>query len=282
MRDAIIVGGGIIGTTVAVALQRMGDNVLLLDDRRAMSGTRPSGGHLKPSWYANMHKSEAAGALELLCQLWNARSELFKLLPAGVETEVWRVDTDMVVATSNKLRTRATVSGIDPSLNMPKVTYQTATGTTTEYCKQLLIATGAWSNELVSGSVDQCKAGVSFRVEGTLDDPFIKPWAPYKQVVAHQQGDNEIWVGDGTAIIQPNWSDVRVQQCKERCLSVLPAGELIRTVQGLRPYAKKLDPTHPCYFRQLGPHAWVATGAGKSGTIAAGWVAGRICDAIGC
>jgi hypothetical protein len=125
----------------------------------------------------------------------------------------------------------------------------------------------------------QAKQGVSFRFSGTVD-PFIQPWSPYKQLVAHQQGPNEIWVGDGTAILQKNWDKKdRLKECMERCRKAIgQKGTMpIKAIMGIRPYAQgsKL----PYLFERLGKHTWLATGAGKMGTICAGDAARRIIDA---
>lgn len=272
MQDVIVVGAGIIGATVANALTRQGKEVLLLDDGRPNSGTPPSGGHLKPSWFGGLKKQEYEPAMDLLKKCWGLEEESFKLWPLGNHVKVYRVNTDVVVQYP---RTIGKVTHIGRLDNYPEVVWD-GQGVR---CRLLVVCTGVWAGELIPGVVVQSKQGVSFRLKGVLPEPVIYPWAPYKQVVAHQQGTNEIWAGDGTAVYPVNWKD-RTQQCLARCqkhlqITIPP----VRTLTGYRPYCPLENSTDPCLLKQLGPRAWLATGAGKSGTIAAGWVARRILDA---
>lgn len=273
MRDCIVIGGGIIGTTVTKALKNVGVDVLLLDDSRPMAGTKPSGGHLKPSWFGGMAKSEYEPALELLDKTWKLHEADFRIWPTPLTTNVFRVDTDVVVKYP---KTQATVTSIEHINNYPVVKFEEKE----ERCRHLVIATGVWVQELFPEVKVVGKQGVSFRFPGKLKEAFIKPWAPYKQVVAHQQGLNEIWVGDGSTILPQNWSEERTEQCLERCRKALGyvEGRQSRILMGIRPYCESGN--DPCLLKKVGPRAWVATGAGKSGTIAAGWVARKMLDAI--
>jgi glycine/D-amino acid oxidase-like deaminating enzyme len=275
MRDAIVVGAGIIGSTIAAALRNVGMQVVLIDDGREMAGTKPSGGHLKPTWFGGMKKSEWVPALRLLEDIWGMKSELFTIKPTGAQTEVFRVDTDIVVANPRMIGCVRSVNHLD---NFPVVKGVAGPPVNQfeERCRLLIIATGAWAGELLPEVAVTNKQGVSFRVEGQLEQPFIRSWSPYKQIVAHQQSDNEIWVGDGSAILKANWNEQRTTQCRMRCLNSLGGGHRVTsTIHGLRAYAKSKG-NDPCLLQKLGPRAWVATGAGKSGTIAAGWAANRI------
>lgn len=279
MRDVIVVGAGIIGATVALALRRQGRGVLVLDDRREEAGTPPSGGHLRPSWFGGMKKRDYEPAMALLDAVWGLHEEAFALLPSGLlSATVYRVDTDCVVSTQATSGTVIAVGELET--NAPSVSWQTAqNGNVTERCRLLVIAAGMGCAALIPGLDLTGKRGVSFRFRGVLPQPFVKPWAPYKQVVAHQQAPQEIWVGDGSAILSANWTAERTAQCLSRCRKPLPAeAALRRTITGIRPYAPA-GGKEPCLLQALGPHAWVATGAGKMGTIAAGWVACRLLDA---
>src|SRR6266403_1777366 len=80
VRDVIVVGAGIIGATVSKALADQGRDVLTLDDGRPLSGTGPSGGHLKSSWFGGMEKEEWEPAMELLNETWGLIEEEFLLL----------------------------------------------------------------------------------------------------------------------------------------------------------------------------------------------------------
>lgn len=273
MRDLIVVGAGIIGATVAKVFQSRGANVLLLDDRREMGGTSPSGGHLKPSWFGGLPKKDYEPALELLDQTWGLHKHEFQVV-GGVPTTVYRVDTDLVLAHH---KTNETVLGVTHINNFPVV----RTSHREERCRLLLIATGVWAGVLVPSLNIVSKQGVGFRVKGTITAPLIHPWAPYKQVVAHQQTPTDVWVGDGSSLKPENWTSTRTEQCLARCREATGLTGKAESRFGYRPYCTPENPTDPCLLRKLGPRAWVATGSGKSGTIAAGWVSRRILNANG-
>jgi glycine/D-amino acid oxidase-like deaminating enzyme len=278
VRDAIVIGAGIVGATITKTLIAAGRQVLLVDSGREMAGTKPSGGHLKPSWFSGMKKAEYEPAMELLDQTWGLFSESFVIKPVMMATTVYRVDTDVVVAYPY---TQGNVTSIDMLDNIPRIKYSSKKEENVEERTRLLVvAAGKWCAELLpevfANNPVIPKRGISFRFTGTTA-PFIKPWAPYKQIVAHQQGNNEIWIGDGSAILEENWTEDRTQQCLTRCQSSFKGAKLIRSITGVRPYCKTNG--DPCLLSQVGKHCWVATGAGKSGTIAAGWAARRILDA---
>lgn len=271
MVDVIVVGAGIIGATCAKVLREYGREVLLLDDGRPKGGSRASGGHLKPSWFGKVPEEIWKPSMALLDATWGLKEEEFEIRPSGLRETVYRVDTDEVMGCP---KTLAKVTSVRHLHNYPIVSYEEAGETKEERCKLLLIAAGAWAEEILDGfKLDVTgKQGVSFRVKGSLTAPFIQPWAPYKQVVAHQQGNNDVWIGDGTAVLERNWTEERTLACKDRCLSFLPGpAEVAETREGIRPYCKHA-PEEPCLLVDLGPRAWLATGAGKSGTLAAGWV----------
>lgn len=268
MRDVIVIGCGIIGATVGLALKKQGRDVLILDDKRPLAGTGPSGGHLKPSWFSGMKKTEYEPAMELLDDVWGLKTEEFVLRPTPLTTTVYRVDTDQVLATEHQV---ATVTALEQLNNYPLVRWDGGEDRT----RLLVVAAGVWCSELLKGLDITSKQGVSFRFTGQLKQPFIAPWAPYKQVVAHQQTADQIWVGDGSAILPENWTEERTQQCQDRCRSMLGLKfSYLNATMGLRPYCKTGN--DPCLLKQIGPRCWVATGAGKSGTIGAGWAARRI------
>lgn len=271
MIDAIVIGAGIIGSTVALHLRKQKMEVLLLDDRRAMCGTVPSGGHLKPSWFGDMKKTDYEPAMSTLEDIWGLKEEVFSL-PMKLKTTVWRVDTDQVVATE---ATNYTVTQI---IQRPKH-WEVQTEFEDYETKLLVVATGVWADEFLKVEKLQQKQGVSFRFNGILPKPFIRPWAPFKQVVAHQQSEHEIWVGDGSAILKDNWKDERTQQCLTRCREAIKAtNRPIRVLEGLRAYCQ--HGSDPCLLKQVGRRCWLATGAGKSGTISAGWVANQIVEKL--
>jgi glycine/D-amino acid oxidase-like deaminating enzyme len=294
--DNIVIGGGVIGRTIALALAEQKSKVVIIDSNTANAGTKASGGHLKPSWFGSMPKTEYSKALELLDRLWGVHEDKFRIYPTKMKTVVYRVDTDKVLSPINNNYVKlikGTVCRIYPKQHGTTVLYKShLTKTSKELvCRNLIVATGVWVTELFPELQFQSKAGVSFRVQNTkLIEPFISPWAPYKQVVAHQQSAQEVWIGDGSAILESNWTTERTNQCKARCLDSLRNkvtsstnvhNSVVKTQQGVRAYpVVKKDKSLPCLYQQPANNIWVVSGAGKNGTIAAGWAAGRLIHEI--
>lgn len=274
--DVIVIGAGIIGATIFRRLTLQGRKGLLLDDNRSDAGTKPSGGHLKPSWFGDMKKTDYEPAMKTLDDIWGLHQSDFLVWPTKISTTVYRVDTDQVV---NARKTVGTVTDLHNLFSSPVVTYDTMLKKEIKVSTDLLIiAAGVWCSKFFPGIQITPKRGVSFRYTGKLKHEFIKPWAPFKQIVAHQQDVNEIWVGDGSAILDKNWTKERTEQCNKRCFDALgKSGNLLHTSTGLRPYCD--SGKDPCLLKQMNKNVWVVTGAGKSGTIAAGWAANRLTDA---
>lgn len=282
MRDVIVIGAGIMGSTIAKALAKEGRAVLLLDNNQAMAGTRPSGGHIKPSWAGGMKTADYDSAMTLLESVWDVTQEEFAIKVLGkplVKTTIWRVDTDVVLTTPKVIAEVTSISLTDT--NAPLVAYTEGPAKKEERCRLLVVAAGTWCNALLPEVFPDktlvAKQGVSFRFPGKVE-PFIQPWAPYKQTVAHQQGPDEIWIGDGSAIKPENWDDQLItQRALSRCRAALVSqAQPRRIITGLRPYCSLAGPKDPCFLRKVGKATWVATGAGKLGTISAGWAADRI------
>lgn len=287
MLDCIIVGNGILGATIAESLRKQKLETLVIDAHLPMAGTSPSGGHLKPSWFGGMDKAEYEPAMQLLDETWGLSVDEFVIIGSLglVKTKVYRVDTD-------KVGTKHIVGKVTEVENVehePVVTVLRGEQLSKYRCKLLILATGVWANTFDFGVECASKQGVSFRMPGKLSKPFIFPWAPYKQVVAHQQTENSIWIGDGSAILSKNWTDKRTAECLARCQSTLgkklvtyrsnPPAPL-ETRKGLRAYCEH-PKNEPCLFKLVTDKLIIATGAGKSGTIAAGFCARRILMHVG-
>lgn len=282
MRDVIVIGSGIIGATVARLLNLRGvKDVLVLDDRRPMGGTAPSGGHLNTAWFKGMPKAEYEPAMGVLDDCWGLIEETYQCRPSMKTTTMRRVDIDAVMA-SPFTRERVTAVRGEGTARPEVDTERGNLFRDTLKARHVVIAAGVWASEFVPGLTIKAKRGVSFRVNGLLRRKFIASWAPYKQIVAHRQTKDVIWIGDGSAIAAENWTLTRTAECLARCLAELgtPDAGLRATSLGDRPYAAPENKGEPCLYRKLGPAVYLATGAGKLGTIAAGWVAGKIAGEI--
>lgn len=279
--DVIVVGAGVIGTTIAKALKRHGRTVSLYNKTVPNIGTAPSGGHIKPSWCESKLKGAPFdAAMEMLEATWPIKEESFWFRNGKRSETMFRVDIDALMSQATAMRLE--IAGIklhDASSVQPRLTITNrASPDNAASCKLLIIAAGVWTKEILGDLFPwklQGKSGVSFRFNGTTKS-FIETWAPYKQVVAHQQSPGEIWVGDGSAVLEANWTAERTQACFERCAAAINNHNHRKTLYGIRPYCRAKG---PCLLERIGPSCWVATGAGKLGTIASAWAAKEIIDA---
>lgn len=275
--DVVVIGKGIIGSTVARALKNQGMKVKILDADKPMAGTPPSGGHCKPEWFKGMSKDDYTPALELLHEVWDVSSEKFSLLGmSGKWSTVYRVDTDEVI---KQPYTKGTVTKIYQTSQGYEVRYRDKLGDYGIQCRYVVAAVGVFTEDLFPDLKVQEKRGISFRFNRVLKKPFIKPWAPYKQIVAHQQTEDTVWIGDGSAILKANWTPERSIECEKRCrkaLGLLPGNKPLEIRTGLRAYCELPQKKNPCLFLEVKKGLFLATGAGKSGTIGAGWVASRL------
>lgn len=259
--EHIVIGGGIIGTTIAKALEDRGEEVLLLDSASPHSGTRPSGGHFKHSWAGKMPKNVFEDSRETLDRVWGVKVE------GEDKNEFCRVDIDKVLEYHRK---QSFVERIDVRRNTVFTTEQTYK------FDNLFVCTGFQTAFLFPELKIQNKFGVSFRVPGKIAKAVIHQWAPYKQIVAHQQSRGRIWIGDGTAIIEKNWSDKNTEACRERCLRFLKKKMNTPCQQhvGVRGYMEH-NKAHPCFYQKR-RNTRIIAGAAKMGTLSAGWAVNKI------
>ena len=273
MLDALVIGKGIFGVTIAKALEQSGRKVLVLDNHEPLAGSPPSGGHMKPSWFSGLGKYVYDPGLETLENLFGFTEEKYSIypLPKGVSVSVFRLDIDKALLFKHN---RAEVTAIDLlETSTPQVTCIYQDKEIKLRCRLLVVAAGVWCQQLLPSKFPKKslvgKTGVSFRFAGQIS-PFIKPWAPYRQIVANNVTPDSIWVGDGTAILSKNWTEDRAVVCEARCKSALKITDKpIKKIEGIRPYCAK----QKFCVEKIGKAAWVATGAGKHGTVVAGYAA---------
>lgn len=283
MKDLVVIGGGIIGTTVTKYLRLQKLDVELIDACFPNSGTTPSGGHMRWEWCGKMPKKEYETSVTLMDNLWGVQS-LKCAYGATGEVTIERVNVDKILRSEKYIR--GEVRAVYSEDGIQRITYF-------DFSKNLvyeietrnvLVSTGHWLPHLLKGVSVQAKAGVSFRVPGQLQTPYVFPWAPYKQIVANQHDDKDVWIGDGTSVLHHNWKSDRTKKCQVRCLGSLKERAKLKGISpkvlyGIRPYCAH-SPDKPLLFKQIKEGYWIATGAAKCGTIAAGWTASKLLSSL--
>jgi glycine/D-amino acid oxidase-like deaminating enzyme len=274
--DTVVIGAGLFGSIIAAKLRSQGREVLVVDDARPGAGSIPAACLMKPSWFSSLGKDVHEPALRCLDELYGVKDLTFKVGPVST-TVHWCDPRDILVGPDVKGRATGVATTAAGGLEV-KVRLLEQEGVTTFAripASTVVVAAGIWTPELVpveGGLAGQ--AGMAFLwPDERIEQPFISPWAPYRQLVAFNRGDG-LWVGDGTAIKAENWSSAREDASHHRCVTAIGSAGLApyQRLYGIRPYSKE----KPCYLREASPGLWVATGGAKNGTLAAGWAAQEI------
>lgn len=265
--DAIIVGAGIFGSVINKALSNAGMSCLVIDDRRENAGSKPAACLMKPSWFSSLGKEVHEPSLRLLDELYGVRDLQFKV-GVGTATVHWVPPTQIL--STNFHRGKVTQLGRNYVKLQDGLQF---------FARNIILAAGVWTDLLVDMPKMLGRAGCAFTWSGHLGRAFISPWAPYRQLVGFDRAPGEIWVGDGSAIKPENWTQERQQISLERCSKIAHLPALAATpLYGIRPYTSAMK---PCYFTRVGTsNTWVATGGAKNGTLAAGWCAHRLLEAL--
>jgi glycine/D-amino acid oxidase-like deaminating enzyme len=280
MLDALIIGGGITGCTVAKSFLNQNRKVMIIDDDSNLAGSKASGGHFMKSWVSGLPTQDYDKSVERLDDLWGVTDEKYMVYPKKKLVTVSRLSYSKV--RDNSIFTIGRVTKINKDEEFPVVTYKGLHNQILLDVKTrlLVVCAGVWSSELLHlDEKIQSKKGVAFKYDMKLKRPFIKPWAPYKQVVGHQETKSTVWIGDGSSILEKNWSRKRTSECWERCSNHLGLENQQPTevIHGLRPYCKSGN--DPCICKQVKPNIWIVTGAGKLGTISSGWASNILLQA---
>lgn len=275
MAKIAIVGGGLFGCMAAHLAVRAGHSAVIYDDRiltRRPAGSVPAACLIKPGWISGLGEEGAVG-LEVLDSLFGLTEIEFELLPLGRAKVFW-VPPNKILTPPCEVRDAQVLSvGDDGTVWLAR------TRNPPKRYDAVLVAAGVWCDALVDLHAPvKRQAGIAFLAQHSLSKPFIKVWAPYKQIVAFDRGLPDFtWVGDGSSILEANWDAKRSAQCLERCANSLGEKrlELYQPLYGLRPYVTG----HPKgYYAQVRPKVWVSTGGAKNGTVIAAYQARRFVE----
>jgi hypothetical protein len=271
MLDLIVVGAGIFGSILTAEARRRGMTVLQVDAEYPGSGSKAAACLMKPSWFSGMHRTQTDAALQLLDELYGVEDIQFSLL--GMKA---------LNATVHWVNPRAVLSHDYTVMQVDTVGDGWVEDDRKDryHARAVIVAAGIWCKDLVQEPV-RGLCGWAFKAQRRID-PFIKPWAPYRQIVGFNIDTEWCWVGDGTALKYGSCTMQAYVKSAKRCAEA--AGLDLRAdefsdIFGQRPYMDKaLFDGEPCLFQQsrVGKNTWVATGGAKNGTIAAAWAATKL------
>jgi glycine/D-amino acid oxidase-like deaminating enzyme len=217
---------------------------------------------MKPSWFASLGADVYKPAIAKLAELYPLQEVGFYTGPVKTTTVTW-------INPQEILRVRKLTAHVERLARNGKRWQLLIEGEPVE-ARIVIVAAGIWTGRLVPEVQQRGLAGMAFLwPKETIGRPFIRPWMPYKQIVAFNRGDG-LWAGDGSAILWKNWTVGHADRSLQRCRGALKR-RLAPPIQifGVRPY----HDAKPCYLSEIRPNLWVATGGAKNGTLAAGWCA---------
>lgn len=272
--DIIVVGAGVFGCVAARAFIEAGRDVMVFDDRRPMNGSAPSGFLMKPSWINMMPTQDKKESFALLDRLYGVDNIELTLWPLKKKVTATHVERHRILNDPKVPVTELRVGEVQNS----GVVVEDPEGQPVSYsAKKVIVAAGVWCNELVNVPGLYGKRGVSFVFPGEIE-AFIKPWAPYKQVVAHKHDiPGFFWAGDGTALRTENWTQEREEITADRVANAVKRNKSEATRQhGIRPFVPDVTNKVPCYLHKHDENVWVLTGGGKNGLVASAWAANQL------
>lgn len=282
--NVVIIGNGLFGSVIRAALRAEGHSVTVIDDERLMAGSKPAACLMKPSWFSSLGKDIYDPALAKLDELYGVQELQFRLGPTKVGGVFWVPPKRILDAPPDILGTVRHVRG--DHLLYTSHPAECLIPLEFDVC---IVAAGWWSNQLVEVPNLKGQAGVAFtwnrlKCEERVE-PFVRPWAPYRQIVGFMRDEQELWAGDGTSIKIENWKSDRTVKSLLRCSRAITNDEDQQTnlclgahIQfGVRPQIRGVK---HAYLKKISPKVWVATGGAKNGTIGAAWCADQLVRAL--
>lgn len=276
--DTIIVGGGKFGSVIARALQSKGQSILVFDDRRPMNGSAPSGGLMKPSWINMMDKKDINQGLELLNNLYGVDDIKLNMFGSKLaQVTAHHIPVSKILRDQRLPVVEQKVTKVSPG--------EVKTELGEFSCKNVVVAGGIWTNDLLPDFAKipglYGKRGMSFVFPGTIE-AFIRPWSPYKQIVAHAHEEGSFWAGDGTALLPESWTAEKQLKIQNRVCGAVKRELSEATLQyGTRPFVDGVTNKQPCYLKfHDKARIIVVAGGGKNGMIASAWAANRILEKL--
>ena len=267
----LVIGTGLFGSIIAQHLRCQGREVVTADCGKKEAGSGPAACLIKPSWLGSMEKQQTEASLSLLDQHYGVTDLDFQV-GLGVTNKVHWVNPSLI------LRQPDIIGTWDGKYQAEGEKFTTCfikhdrTWGVVKDIDRIIVAAGVWTFQLLgyNGAEMSGQAGQSHLYFGQVAAPFIKVWAPYKQLVGFNRTGTHIWVGDGASIKQKNWTAEYSLKNTVRCNAAVPHNMRTRSMYGVRPYVKGAK---PCFMEEVRPRVWAVTGGAKNGTVAAGWAA---------
>lgn len=263
--NIIIVGGGLFGSIAAKLAREAGHEVCVIDNKAPWAASKASGCVIAPSWLSSLSREQIDTGMGVLNDLYTvhdiefqtnalAKFKAKRIAPSdilGDPTIIGEVTEVLDGVVKFVIKGDTTVSAM-----RGKVLVAAGIGTAGHLIKAMPEMRGLW--------------GASMRFRGAIDCPRIHAYAPYKQAVAFQLNKREVWMGDGTALVDKTWRESRegrIDNTARRGASLFGLSlEQVKFAEGARPY---VNGHKAGFFVKVTPNVWVSTGGAKNGTLLA-------------
>lgn len=262
MADVIIVGAGLFGSIAAALVRRRGGKATVVDGKLPYAASPAAGCVVKPSWLTSLTAQEQTRGYAVLHELYSVRELRFRTL-LGLHVTAQHVNPSDILQPPDLIAQVVRVGNGEVVLKTGEILRG-----------KVLVAAGVYCAALLSMPSIRGLYGASIRFRAQLKESIIHTYAPYRQVVAFNINSREVWVGDGTALVERTWKiseearkQTTLNRAIEHCgkLSLRPFSAAEITV-GARPYVEGFKSG---YFAQPYSRTWVSTGGAKNGTLLA-------------
>lgn len=264
-KNIIVVGGGLFGSIAAAFAREHGAQVTVIDAGYPLAGSRASGCVLAPSWLSALTPEQIEQAMSVLEGLYKVEDITFTT-HLKLAFKAKRVNPASILRRPDvKARVTAVGDGVVDTEDGQK------------FRGVVLVTAGAWCKALLPQMPDIRRLyGASLWFPGAqLPTPRLHVYAPYRQAVAFNMDGRQVWMGDGTALVEKTWTkeqDARLAATRARAKSLFKLGGESRATVGIRPY---VEGHKEGYFEKLAPRLYVSTGGAKNGTVLAAYNAWR-------
>jgi len=258
--DVIVVGAGLFGSIAATLARKRGASVTVIDSGEAYAASQASGCVLKPSWLSSLSKEEIATGYGVLNSLYSVQDLVFRA-NLGVTVKAQHVNPRKIIVKPDRVGKVVKVrDGVVTLLNGEVLR------------GKVLIAAGIWSQGIIDMPPIKGLFGASLRFpRQQLPEPRLVVYAPYRQAVALNI-DKDVWMGDGTALIEKSWSLDRIDLTVARANDLFGLTGAFKYNVGARPY---VEGHKGGFYARRGNHTWISTGGAKNGTMLAALFAHR-------
>jgi glycine/D-amino acid oxidase-like deaminating enzyme len=274
MSEILVVGAGVSGAVIAMTLQAEGHHVVVIDDAREGRATPASAGVIHPGWVDAFDKREVEDGLALLNLHYGLRTIEFDVgKDQKVECKQLSPSQYQVEAMTQRALAFLRPEG-RPYIKVPHRWTGSEGHGSSEY-EHVILCCGSWANELAKDKIPKvdAMAGTAFIYDGMgVAEPMLRPWAPYKQLMAFNRDRDHVWMGDGTAILAKNYTKEREDQSRQRIIKWYGFTPT-RSIRGYRPTVRGQKGG---LCQEIDKNVWVVTGGSKNGTIFAAIAANRL------